>query len=130
MSGNSFILHRAIPVTSVVGYARKKGNSLHRGYNPAMKNKRSDTPKVCWMQHGCDAEDVDMSLKNKTCQPASGAQDSRASLELHSAALLHTAVFYGAADVMPLISFLYFLGVTPVLWRKARMKLAEEQKAQ
>ena len=36
-----FILHRAIPVTSVVGYARKKGNSLHRGYNPAMKNKRS-----------------------------------------------------------------------------------------
>ena len=60
----NFILHRAIPVTSVVGYARKKGNSLHRGYNPAMK------------------EDVDMSLKNKTCQPASGAQDSRASLEL------------------------------------------------
>ena len=53
-----FILHRAIPVTSVVGYARKKGNSLHRGYNPAMKNKRSDTPKVCWMQHGCGAEDV------------------------------------------------------------------------
>ena len=45
----NFILHRAIPVTSVVGYARKKGNSLHRGYNPAMKNKRSDTPKVCWM---------------------------------------------------------------------------------
>ena len=37
----NFILHRAIPVTSVVGYARKKGNSLHRGYNPAMKNKRS-----------------------------------------------------------------------------------------
>ena len=36
-----FILHRAIPVTSAVGYARKKGNSLHRGYNPAMKNKRS-----------------------------------------------------------------------------------------
>ena len=34
----NFILHRAIPVTSVVGYARKKGNSLHRGYNPAMKN--------------------------------------------------------------------------------------------
>ena len=33
----NFILHRAIPVTSVVGYARKKGNSLHRGYNPAMK---------------------------------------------------------------------------------------------
>ena len=80
----NFILHRAIPVTSVVGYARKKGNSLHRGYNPAMKNKRSDTPKVCWMQHGCDAEDVDMSLKNKTCQPASGAQDSRASLESSS----------------------------------------------
>ena len=49
---------------------------------------------------------------------------------MHSAALLHTAVFYGAADVMPLISFLYFLGVTPVLWRNARMKLAEEQKAQ
>jgi len=46
-----------------------------------MKNKRSDKPKVCWMQHGCGAEDVDMSLKNKTCQPASGAQDSRASLE-------------------------------------------------
>ena len=63
----NFILHRAIPVTSVVGYARKKGNSLHRGYNPAMKN---------------GSEDVDMSLKNKTCQPASGAQDSRASLEL------------------------------------------------
>ena len=36
-----FILHRAIPVTSAVGYARKKGNSLHCGYNPAMKNKRS-----------------------------------------------------------------------------------------
>ena len=33
--------------------------------------------------HGCDAEDVDMSLKSKTCQPASGAQDSQASLELH-----------------------------------------------
>ena len=31
--------------------------------------------------HGCGSEDVDMSLKNKTCQPASGAQDSRASLE-------------------------------------------------
>ena len=40
MSRCLFILHRAIPVTSVVGYARKKGNSLHRGYNPAMKNKR------------------------------------------------------------------------------------------
>ena len=38
---NRIILHRARPVTSVVGYARKKGNSLHRGYNPAMKNKRS-----------------------------------------------------------------------------------------
>ena len=34
-------------VTSVVGYAHKKGNLLHRGYNPAMKNKRSDTPEVC-----------------------------------------------------------------------------------
>jgi len=34
-----FILHRAIPVISVVGYARKKENLLHRGYNPAMKNK-------------------------------------------------------------------------------------------
>ena len=80
-----FILHRAIPVTSVVGYACKKGNSLHRGYNPAMKNNRSDTPKVCWMQHGCGTEDVDMSLRNKTCQhpsDASGAQDSRASLEI------------------------------------------------
>ena len=33
-----------------MGYARKKGNSLHLGYNPAMKNKRSDTPKVCWMR--------------------------------------------------------------------------------
>ena len=66
----NFILHRAIPVTSVVGYARKKGNSLHRGYDPAMN------------AHGCGSEDVDMSLKNKTCQPASGAQDSRASLEL------------------------------------------------
>ena len=69
------------------GIHAQKGNSLHRGYNPAMKNKRSDTPKVCWMQHGsgstCFAcgEDVDMSLRNKTCQPASGAQDSRASLE-------------------------------------------------
>jgi len=28
-------------MSSVVGYARKKGNSLHRGDNPAMKNKRS-----------------------------------------------------------------------------------------
>ena len=36
-----FILHRAIPVTLAVGHARKKGNSLHRGYNLAMKNKRS-----------------------------------------------------------------------------------------
>ena len=27
---DGFILHRAIPVTSVVGYVRKKGNSLHR----------------------------------------------------------------------------------------------------
>ena len=26
---DGFILHRAIPVTSVVGYVRKKGNSLH-----------------------------------------------------------------------------------------------------
>ena len=46
-----FILHRAIPVTSVVGYARKKRNLLHRGYNPLMKHKRSDKPEVCWMQH-------------------------------------------------------------------------------
>ena len=35
-------LHRVIPVSSDMGYTRKKGNSLHRGYNPAMKNKRSE----------------------------------------------------------------------------------------
>ena len=58
-------------VTSVVGYARKKRNLLYRGYNPAMKNKRSDKPKVCWMQLGSGitcftcAEDVDMSLKKQ-----------------------------------------------------------------
>ena len=49
---NEFFLRRVIPVSSDMGYTRKKGNSLYRGYNPAMKNKRSYTPKVCWMQHG------------------------------------------------------------------------------
>ena len=42
-----FILHRVIPMSSDMGYRCKKGTSLHRGYNPAMKNKRSDTPEVC-----------------------------------------------------------------------------------
>ena len=46
-----FILHRAIPVTSVAEWAPKDGNLFHRRYNPAIKNKRSDTPKGCWMHH-------------------------------------------------------------------------------
>ena len=41
LTGSSFILHRVIPVFSDVGYTRRKGNLLYRGYNPAMKNKRS-----------------------------------------------------------------------------------------
>ena len=58
-------------VTSVVGYAHKKRNLLHRGYIPVMKNKHSDKPKGCWMQLGSGitcftcAEDVDMSLKKQ-----------------------------------------------------------------
>ena len=66
---------------------------------------RSDTPKVCWMQHGSDntcfacAEDVDMSLKSKTCQPASGAQDLRASLE--------SEYTYGAFCILTFNSGLY-----------------------
>ena len=77
-----FILHRAIPVTSVVGNARKKGTNLHCGYNPAMKNKRSDTPKVCWMHHACGTEDIFYPCKTKNRKSARGAQDSRAGLEL------------------------------------------------
>ena len=73
-------------MSSDMSNARKKGNSLLRRYNPTMKNKRPDTPKVCWMRNGSGstcfvcAEDVDMSLKNKTSQPAFGAQYSLASL--------------------------------------------------
>ena len=58
-------------VSSDMGYAHKKRNLLHRGYNPVMKNKHSDKPKGCWMQLGSGstcftcAEDVDMSLKKQ-----------------------------------------------------------------
>ena len=62
-------LHRVIPVSSDMGYTRKKGNSLHRGYNPAMKNKRSDIPKVCWMHRACGAEEKDAPF---FCHPNSG----------------------------------------------------------
>ena len=34
-----FILHRAIPVTSAVGYARKKRYSLYRVYNTARRER-------------------------------------------------------------------------------------------
>ena len=36
-----FILHRVIPMSSDVGYMRRKGIRFIVGTNPAMKNKRS-----------------------------------------------------------------------------------------
>ena len=41
-----FILHRVIPLSSDMGYTHKKGDSLHRGDNPARKNKRSARRKT------------------------------------------------------------------------------------
>ena len=54
---------------------------------PAGERRRVIMMKTGYSTHGCGSEDVDMSLKNKTCQPASGAQDSRASLELYGYSL-------------------------------------------
>ena len=49
-----FILHRSIPVSSVMRYARNKGETLHRRHNPAMKNTHSHTPKIRWMNRDPD----------------------------------------------------------------------------
>lgn len=67
-----------MPVSSDTGYTGKSFSTETRfivGTIPTIKYKGSGTPKVCWMHHVCDSEDVSLSLKSKageTCAQGAG----------------------------------------------------------